>query len=102
MLRITVQPQVIRTLLILEGRLAGAWVQELRKVLTRIWSDPTRARIAISLTAVNGMDAAGRELLLEASASGADLIGSGLAARAFIEEIAGTSSDAGSPTRPHD
>jgi len=102
MLRITVQRQLTRILLILEGRLAGAWVEELRKVLTTVTSDPDTLRIAISLTAVSGMDAAGRALLTESYASGADLTGSGLSARAFIEEIADAKSSDGNPQNEPD
>src|SRR5687767_9462089 len=87
MLRVTVEHQVYGNLLVLEGRLCGPWVEELRKVLTSLWSDPRNLTITINLTSVYGMDSAGRDLLIDAYTRGADLIGSGLTARAFIEEV---------------
>jgi anti-anti-sigma regulatory factor len=95
MLRITVQPQASRTLLVLEGRLAGAWVEELRKVLTPTWSDPDAPPVTISLSAVSAVDTAGHLLLIEAHARGAELTGSGLTARALIEETKGMPSGVG-------
>ena len=102
MLRITLEHQATRTLVTLEGRLAGAWVEELRKVLTTLWSDPAVPRVAIKLSAVSGMDAAGRFLLIESHARGADLTGSGLSARAFIEEIDDETAAVGNPLHETD
>ncbi len=95
MLRITVKSQSSRTLLVLEGRLAGAWVEELRKVLITTWSDPDAPPMTISLSAVSSVDTAGHLLLIEAHARGAELTGSGLTARALIEEVHGVPSGVG-------
>ena len=86
MLRITIQGQATQTL-ILEGRLAGDWVEELRKVLACCRSNSCTRPVVINLTAVCGMDAAGRDLLAEAHGWGACLQGSGLSAKAVCEEI---------------
>jgi anti-anti-sigma factor len=88
MLRITVERQAAAIEMTLEGRLAGAWVEELRKVLATSMAGSDADSIAINLTAVSGMDCAGRDLLIESYARGVDLTGSGLSARAFIEEMA--------------
>ena len=93
MLRITVDRQATQTL-ILEGRLAGDWVEELRKVLAGCRGSSCNSPIVINLTAVCGMDSAGRDLLTKAHADGARLQGSGLSARAFCEEIAGAQTSA--------
>jgi anti-anti-sigma regulatory factor len=95
MLRITLKSQANRTLLVLEGRLAGAWVGELRKVLTTTWSDPDAPTVTINLSAVSAVDTAGHLLLIEAHARGAELTGSGLTARALIEEAKGVPSGVG-------
>ena len=89
MLRITVQRHTRNTLLILEGRLAGAWVEELDKVLAAQSVVSRKVRVTINLSAVSGMDAAGKALLTESHARGVNLTGDGLAARAFVEEITG-------------
>ena len=86
MLRVTVEDQCSCKLLVLEGRLCGLWVEEVRKVLDTFWSDSKP--IKINLTSVSGMDSSGRDLLTNAYTRGADLIGSGLTTRAFIEEVA--------------
>lgn len=88
MLRITAAMQTSQILLILEGRLAGDWVEELRKVTASCRSQVDSC-LTINLTAVSGMDSAGRDLLIELYASGVDLEGCGLGAKACIEEIAG-------------
>ena len=89
MLRITVQKKTRQTHLILEGRLAGAWVEELNRVLHTLSAASKMDRVTINLSAVSGMDDAGRILLSECHARGVKLAGKGLAARAVVEEIAG-------------
>ena len=64
MLRITQQPEGPReTRLVLEGRLAGAWVGELRRVAAECASE--RRRIALDLSRLTFADADGVALLRE-------------------------------------
>ena len=86
MLRITIEGCDAQTV-VLEGRLAGDWVGELRKVLEQCRSKCEMKPIVINLSEVSGIDASGRELLAEAHALGAKLRGSGIQMRAICEEI---------------
>ena len=87
MLRITVQEEANSIAVVLEGRLAGDWVGELRSVWTGL---RTRQKpVSVTLTEVSSLDSAGRALLVDIHANGGLLKGSGLAARALIEEITG-------------
>jgi hypothetical protein len=90
MLRITVEQQIALVLLVLEGRLVGAWVEELQKVISGLGVEASGKRVVIALTAVSGVDAEGRELLYRLYAQGVSLEGSGLNANALIEEITDT------------
>jgi len=88
MLRITVERRVAMVLLILEGRLSGAWVEELRNVISALASEGARNRLVLALTSLSGADADGRQLLAQLHAEGIRFAGSGLNAKALIEEIA--------------
>jgi anti-anti-sigma regulatory factor len=87
MLRITVERQVALVLLVLEGRLCGAWVEELRKVISGLAPEASVSRLVIALTSVSGVDAEGRRLLAQLHAEGIRFAGSGLSARTLIDEI---------------
>jgi anti-anti-sigma regulatory factor len=87
MLRITVEQEVAPVLLVLEGRLGGAWVEELQKVLSTLGAEASGKGVAIALSEVSGVDAAGRELLVRLHAQGVSLVGTGLSANALIEEV---------------
>jgi hypothetical protein len=90
MLRITVHQQVDSTALLLEGKLVGDWVHELRTVWSSAWA--LGKAVAVNLTEVSGIDAGGRRLLTEIHSAGGVLTGSGLFARALIEDITGVPS----------
>ena len=87
MLRITVDKEVDSIAVRLEGKLIGAWVQELREV----WSSlrATSNRVVISLTGISSIDVLGRSLLLEIYFAGGVLTGSGLLAKSLIEDLTG-------------
>jgi hypothetical protein len=87
MLRITIQND---TALLLEGKLAGEWVAELRKVWARIQAGIRKQGVVVSLSGVSGIDAEGRQLLTEIHAAGGVLTGSGLFARTLVAEITRT------------
>ena len=89
MLRITVQEEANSVALLLEGKLAGDWVGELRTVLANLHTAPNGKNLVLTLTEVCGIDAAGLELLSQIHREGAVLTGSGLAAKMLIEEITG-------------
>ena len=86
MLRITVDDNVQAIALRLEGKLVGAWVQELRAV----WSEAQalkKERLCVCLTEISGIDVSGRRLLREIHCEGGVLTGSGLLARTLIEDV---------------
>jgi outer membrane protein len=88
MLRVTVKNEGSTEVWELEGRLSGEWVKELK----HYW-DQSAARLAgtpvrIYLKAVSYVDPAGKQVLSEMHATGAQLEGCGCMTRALVEEIA--------------
>lgn len=90
MLRITIHDDPDLLTFQLEGKLAGTWVWELEKCWQR--AGPARAKSAIrfDLTEVVYIDAAGRALLAERHAEGAQLVAKGCLMRAVVAEIINT------------
>ena len=87
MLRITIQPKSTATVLVLEGRLSGEWVNELRRVCRATPKSPGGNTLVVSLTDVSIIDDEGRRLLIELHSDGVELFGTGVATRALIEDI---------------
>jgi outer membrane protein len=86
MLRITTEKKRGRSVLSVEGRLAGAWVE----TLAQCWR--TRApeeKFSVDLCGVSFIDAAGKVLLKEIHEQGGKLIAEGCLNQAIVEEIAG-------------
>jgi len=86
MLRITVHSEEQATRLVLEGKLTGPRVVELRKCWQQIISSPPPA-VLVNLTDLTGIDPAGKELLAQMHHQGARLIGAGVMIEALIAEI---------------
>lgn len=89
MLRITVHEQDATWRLQLEGKLAGAWVLEAKN----IWQSAPASgrRIEVDLTDVTAVDDAGQQLLQQMHRAGAQLVAKGVAMRALVGEVTGTS-----------
>ena len=87
MLKITTDIEDKRTILELEGRLAGPWVQELRDCWQRTRSDDRQ--IDVVLKQVTFIDGAGRQLLAEMHRQGAALAAEGCMTKAIVDEIIG-------------
>ena len=86
MLRITTEKKRGKTVLSVEGRLAGPWVE----ALEQCWR--TRApeeKFSVDLCGVSFIDAAGKALLKEIHEQGGKLIAEGCLNEAIVEEIAG-------------
>jgi ABC-type transporter Mla MlaB component len=86
MLRITTQSDVAGTTLVVEGRLAGPWVQEAE----RCWQEAVvnaQRPVQVRLAAVTFVDEAGRALLAEMHRCGAALAAVGCMTNSIIEEI---------------
>jgi hypothetical protein len=85
MLRITIHNEAAATRLIVEGKLVGPWVEELKKC----WQAIAHAELLVDLSAMTWIDAEGRGLLAEMHRQGVRLAAAGLMTRAIIEEITG-------------
>jgi hypothetical protein len=85
MLKITSHSDPARTLFELEGRLLGAWVEELKNC----WQQAAAAnqQVGVRLKEVTFIDGAGRELLAEMHRQGVTLAAEGCMMKAIIEEI---------------
>lgn len=77
-------------LLVLEGRLAGAWVEEL-DAYARALSKKHQHCTTIDLAGVTFIDADGKALLARLWQAGAELRASGCLTRRVVEEITGVS-----------
>lgn len=85
--------------LLLEGRLAGAWVEELESCWRRAAGNPP-IRAVVDLTGVTFVDADGKALLARMWRQGAELRAAGCLTRCIVDEI--TRSDRGeSSCRDH-
>jgi ABC-type transporter Mla MlaB component len=86
MLRITVRNQTgVR--IVLEGKLASVWVNELRDCCQDVLSRSDPRDVSVELADVSFVDAAGKELLAELSRQGVHLISDDIAMDALVEDI---------------
>jgi outer membrane protein TolC len=86
MLRITTEKKRGRTVLSVEGRLAGAWVG----TLEQCWRERApEEKFSVDLCGVSFIDAAGKVLLKEIHLQGGKLIAEGCLNQAIVEEIEG-------------
>jgi len=86
MLRITTEKKRGRTVISVEGRLAGAWVG----TLEQCWRERTpEEKFSVDLCGVSFIDAAGKVLLKEIHQQGGKLIAEGCLNQAIVEEIEG-------------
>ena len=88
MLRVTIKKENAVETWDLEGKLSGEWVSE----LDRLWkqrSPQPGITTEVHLKAVSYIDPAGKQLLAEMRAQGAEIKGCGCMVRAFVEEIMG-------------
>src|SRR5208282_231843 len=86
MLRITTEKKRGKTVLSVEGRLAGPWVAALEQCWrTRVPEE----KFSVDLCGVSFIDAAGKTLLKEIHQQGGKLIAEGCLNQAIVEEIEG-------------
>src|SRR5271169_1914207 len=86
MLRITTERKRGRTVLSVEGRLAGAWVG----TLEQCWRERApEEKFSVDLCGVSFIDAAGKVLLKEIHEQGGKLIAEGCLNQSIVEEIEG-------------
>ena len=84
MLKITTRTEAMKACFELEGKLAGAWVDELE----RCWSEiPPGYAVKISLEAVTFIDDDGKRLLARLHESGAELKAAGCLTNCIVQQI---------------
>lgn len=86
MLRITTERKRGKTILSVEGRLAGPWVA----ALDQCWRERVPGeKLSVDLCGVSFIDAAGKALLKEIHQQGGKLVAEGCLNQAIVEEIEG-------------
>ena len=85
MLKITTQTDATGTIFELEGRLAGAWVQELEDSWRKAANSDRPVRVMVC--AVTFIDDKGKTLLAEMHQHGAELVAEGCMNKGIVEEI---------------
>ena len=87
MLRITIHNEAKVTSFVIEGKLVGAWVEELEKCWkSALAADPPQAML-VNLAAVTFIDSVGRALLSRMRRQGAKLLSTGVLINAIVAEI---------------
>jgi outer membrane protein TolC/ABC-type transporter Mla MlaB component len=87
MLRITTQKKRGKTLLSIEGRLAGPLVATLEQCWRELHSASPNEKLHVNLCGVSFIDSAGRVLLKEIHRQGGELLAEGCLNEAIVEEI---------------
>jgi anti-anti-sigma regulatory factor len=75
------------TVMELEGRLAGPWVEELRCCWQQLGASATHGGLLLDLKSVSFVDDSGQALLREMRDRGVRLVGRGLMIRHLVEQI---------------
>ena len=87
MLRITTEKKRGKTILSVEGRLAGPWVAALEQCWRDLHRGSPREKFSVNLCGVSFIDAAGKMLLKEIHRQGGRLVAEGCLNQAIVEEI---------------
>src|SRR5579864_882371 len=87
MLRITTQKKRGKTVLSVEGRLAGPLVGTLEQCWRELHGTSPNEKVHVNLCGVSFIDSAGRVLLKEIHRQGGELIAEGCLNQAIVEEI---------------
>jgi outer membrane protein len=87
MLRITTENKRGKTVLSVEGRLAGQWVAALEQCWRELYAAAPRQKFSVNLCGVSFIDNAGKALLKEMHRCGGELIAEGCLNQAIVKEI---------------
>jgi outer membrane protein len=87
MLRITTAKKRGKTILSVEGRLAGPWVGALEQCWRELRAASPQEKFHLNLCAVSFIDAAGKVLLKEIHRQGGNLVAEGCLNQAIVNEI---------------
>ncbi len=88
MLKITVNRDEQPARMVLEGKLAGAWVQEARDAWRQFAKEAGGAPLIVDLKTIDYVDGDGKDLLATMWREGATLQAAGCCTKYIIEEIA--------------
>ena len=94
MLRITTETKRGKTLITIEGRIAGQQVGTLEQCWRELYGNSPKAKYVINLCEVSFIDKGGKMLLQEMHRLGAELQAQGCLNEAIVEEIAKTGEEA--------
>jgi outer membrane protein len=89
MLRITTEKKRCKTVLTVEGRLAGQWVSAMEQCWRELHSAAPREKYTVNLCGVSFIDGAGKALLKEIHHQGGHLLAEGCLNQAIVDEIRG-------------
>jgi len=87
MLRVSTEKKRGKTVLSVEGRLAGQWVTALAECWRELHAASPREKFCVNLCGVSFIDAAGKVLLKEIHRQGGRLIAEGCLNQAIVDEI---------------
>src|SRR5947209_13315584 len=87
MLRVSTEKKRGKTVLSVEGRLAGQWVTALAECWRELHAASPREKFCVNLCGVSFIDAAGKVLLKEIHQQGGRLIAEGCLNQAIVHEI---------------
>lgn len=90
MLRITLYKDAAAMRFVIEGKLAGPWVEELKQCWLAALDDESDAALSVDLSAVTFIDFEARTLLAEMHRQGVRLSATGLMTKTVIAEIVGS------------
>ena len=99
MLRITTETKRTKTILTIEGRIAGASVGTVEQCWRELYAATPRQKFLVNLCGVSFIDNAGKVLLREMHRLGADFQAEGCLNQAIVDEIA-ASQESSSSERP--
>src|SRR6266851_10219736 len=86
MLRVSTEKKRGKTVLSVEGRLAGQWVTALAECWRELHAASPREKFCVNLCGVSFIDAAGKVLLKEIHRQGGRLIAEGCLNQAIVDE----------------
>ena len=89
MLRITTEKKRGKTVLGVEGRLAGPWVAALEQCWRELHASSPQEKFHVDLCGVSFIDATGKVLLKEIHRQGGQLLAEGCLSQAIVDEIIG-------------
>src|SRR5213594_196775 len=93
MLRITTEKKRVKTVLSVEGRLAGPLVSTLEQCWRELRAASPQEKFYVNLCGVSFIDAAGKMLLKEMHRQGGQLVAEGCLNQAIVKEIIGRDKD---------